>query len=103
MTGTPHAMRRENRPTPISPHLTPEMPMSSPEELRAATAAAAAASLTLVGAVHTAHRSSTEAGGPMELLLREAIEAAVALNARLATIARFADDAASATSAAGNG
>jgi hypothetical protein len=71
--------------------------MTNAEALRATTAAAAAASLTLVGTVHTAHQASTPAGGPMELLLREAIEAAVALNARLATIARFADEAAGGT------
>lgn len=58
--------------------------------LQLTTLAAGDASLSLVQLVRAAHSASCEAGGPMELLLREAIADAQALADRLATLAQFA-------------
>lgn len=53
------------------------------------SAAAQSADLTL-SAIREAHKASCAAGGPMELLLREALGDAVRLHQRLEIIASFA-------------
>lgn len=64
------------------------VPTAAP--LQRTTLAADEASLSLVQLVRDAHSASCQAGGPMELLLREAIADAQALADRLATLAQFA-------------
>lgn len=63
-------------------------PPPRPPVVAAAVAADVAAEL--VNHVRTAHKASCENGGPMELLLREAIADAVRLADRLALLAQFA-------------
>lgn len=63
-----------------------------PTALQVATLNAGEASLLLVDLVRAAHSASCEAGGPMELLLREAIADARELSDRLVTLAQFAKE-----------
>ena len=72
----------------------PVAPRAPAGPLARTTDSAWCASLELVSAVRAAQRAACEDGGPMELLLREALESAVTLEHRLKTLAQFAADAA---------
>lgn len=72
----------------------PVAPLTTAESLKFSTDGAWNVAGALVSAVRAAQGAACEDGGPMELLLREALESAVTLERRLKTLAQFAADAA---------
>ena len=64
--------------------------MNNLHNLHKPTTAATECAASLLDAITHAHKASCEAGGPMELLLRETIADAVRLHDRLVLIESFA-------------